>query len=606
MRISAIALTGIIVLVALAPSAARADMISLWGAENSRNIAEIRIDQDGVDVALELFPEDLPVFQDLLPDEWFEDAASIRPNAAERLRTFATEVFQFVADGEQLPVRVSLLEPRMRVDRYSPLAGKVNPYTGARIPGPPEDKRVLYIELRYPFPTGTRPDSLTIIPPMGDRGFAAAMVGFVLFHEGVSVVDFSSLSVASTLLLDWQDPWYTRFAKKNLKRWQESGMMTFLYIEPYEVRHEMLVRVKDMMPLLDLGLRDPAWIEEDEFKGVESAIGDFLLEHSNVLIDGDRQPEVLDRINFVRYTRRRTLFLTEPERLSVPQAMLGVVVTYFTGGLPREVTMEWDLFTERVQKVPANAIDPAGPFPTYLTPDDPVHTWTNFLKTYRIPTVDAVAIDPGQLPRRLPYLSLILLLGMVPAGLAWRSRTNDGRPRRGPLIAGAALVLGAAVAFPLVAIDLPSVGTRSSGLDQDQSKLLVESLLRNVYRSFDFRDEEDVYDKLAVTVAGELLTDIYLQNRQSFEVQQAGGAQAKVQGVEILEVTPERAGRGYRLDATWVAGGSVGHWGHVHIRTNRYNAIITIEPEDGAWKITGMEVLDEERIDPGAALAPAS
>ena len=45
------------------------------------------------------------------------------------------------------------------------------------------------------------------------------------------------------------------------------------------------------------------------------------------------------------------------------------------------------------------------------------------------------------------------------------------------------------------------------------------------------------------------------------------------------------------------------NWGHLHIRTNRYNALITIEPADGAWKITGMEVCDEVRVDPGAAPA---
>ena len=46
--------------------------------------------------------------------------------------------------------------------------------------------------------------------------------------------------------MDWEDPWYSRFENKALKRWQQSGMMTFLYIEPFEVRHETLVRVKDM------------------------------------------------------------------------------------------------------------------------------------------------------------------------------------------------------------------------------------------------------------------------------------------------------------------------------------------------------------------------
>ena len=31
-------------------------------------------------------------------------------------------------------------------------------------------------------------------------------------------------------------------------------------------------------------------------------------------------------------------------------------------------------------------------------------------------------------------------------------------------------------------------------------------------------------------------------------------------------------------------------------------ARVTVEPEAGSWKITGLEVLDEARIDPGAEL----
>jgi hypothetical protein len=277
---------------------------------------------------------------------------------------------------------------------------------------------------------------------------------------------------------------------------------------------------------------------------------------------------------------------------------LGVVITYFTDGIPQQVDMKWDLFTPRIQSVPANAIDPAGPFPSFLTPEEPVHVWVNYLKTYKMPTVDAVAVESGQLPRQIPVLSLVLLLGLVPVGMSLRSRSRAGWSIRGRLWLSGALIVVAGVAgvvWPLGTIDLPA----GTDLEEEQNLLLMENLLRNVYRAFDFREEDDVYDKLAVTVAGDLLTDIYLQSRQSFVVAQAGGAQAKVQEVEIESARPARKGRGYVFDTTWTAAGSVGHWGHVHMRINRYNANITVEPVGGVWKITGMEILDEVRIDPG-------
>jgi len=57
----------------------------------------------------------------------------------------------------------------------------------------------------------------------------------------------------------------------------------------------------------------------------------------------------------------------------------------------------------------------------------------------------------------------------------------------------------------------------------------------------------------------------------------------------------------YALRGQWTAMGTVGHWGHVHTRQNLYNAIVTIEAVDGAWKITELEVIEENRIDPSAA-----
>ena len=46
--------------------------------------------------------------------------------------------------------------------------------------------------------------------------------------------------------------------------------------------------------------------------------------------------------------------------------------------------------------------------------------------------------------------------------------------------------------------------------------------------------------------------------------------------------------------------GTVGHWGHIHGRKNLYDALITLGIVDGAWKIVGLELLEEKRIDPYA------
>ena len=379
------------ILFAVFPTASRADWVNLSGAENAPNIAEITIEKDRVRIQLEVFVEDLMIYEELIPDGFFSKPLPGRPKLAQRQKIFAETVLQVVTDqGEKLPVTFDLVEPRLRIERPSPFVGMINPYTRRPIPGPPKDKRVLYAELNYPFKG--RPKSLTFIPPLDDRGLAKTSLDFICFHQGVTVVDFRVLSEKSTLLLDWDDPWYSAFDRKPMQRTIGTGMRTFLYIEPFEVRNEILVRVKDMIPWIDFELRGDETIEADEFNRVREKIGQFFMQRENVLIDGQRRKPILDRTAFVESSLQCSRFIETPEPVPLNSAMVGVIITYLTDGIPQEVTTTWELFSERMQTVTARMTDPAGPFPYDLTPDDNVLKWTNYLKTYTIPIVQKIDV----------------------------------------------------------------------------------------------------------------------------------------------------------------------------------------------------------------------
>jgi hypothetical protein len=143
------------------------------------------------------------------------------------------------------------------------------------------------------------------------------------------------------------------------------------------------------------------------------------------------------------------------------------------------------------------------------------------------------------------------------------------------------------------------VVTQSSRIDDQRSQEIVGALLallHNVYRAFDFREEEIIYDTLAHSVSGDLLTQTYLETRRGLELASQGGARAKVQEIEMLEVDAESEGPGFRATSTWNVAASVGHWGHIHQRRNRYVAELTVEPVDGVWKITSLELIEEKRL----------
>ena len=144
---------------------------------------------------------------------------------------------------------------------------------------------------------------------------------------------------------------------------------------------------------------------------------------------------------------------------------------------------------------------------------------------------------------------------------------------------------------PLPAVTAVSTGGKSR-------ETVAESLLRNVYRAFDYHNESDIYDALARNVHGELLADLYLRIKQGLIMQEQGGVVARVQAVKVMKTEPAegKSKTGFAERVTWQVEGTVEHWGHIHTRVNEYSADLEIEPADGSWKITAMNVAGQSQV----------
>ena len=203
-----------------------------------------------------------------------------------------------------------------------------------------------------------------------------------------------------------------------------------------------------------------------------------------------------------------------------------------------------------------------------------------------------VDVDEPPVLGRLWLLLATLLCG---TGLAWLAFRHGGAAIRGqrPPWPAAALALTLLIVGGLSLTQ----AARPSWATAEEADATVLALLENVYRSFDYRDEGVIYDSLERSVSGELLTDTYLETRRSLELENQGGARAKVKEVEVVESrhTPRTGDVGFDSLLTWNVSGSVGHWGHVHQRTNQYQARLTVEAVGDRWKITALDLLQEER-----------
>jgi hypothetical protein len=151
---------------------------------------------------------------------------------------------------------------------------------------------------------------------------------------------------------------------------------------------------------------------------------------------------------------------------------------------------------------------------------------------------------------------------------------------------------------------IDAVPAGQNAADDAARAALAETLLRNIYRGFDYRGESDIYDALAQSVAGDLLTDLYLKIKQGLVMQEQGGAVARVQEVKVTRSEPAagKAEGGFVERVTWRVAGTIEHWGHVHTRVNEYTADLGITPQGGAWKIVSLKVTRQSQVGNAVAL----
>lgn len=522
-RVSRIVLKGLATVAAalLVPLPLCADWINLTGAETAPNIAEIIVADGAVAVAFELYPDDREYF---LLENGFG--------------------LELRADGILLVPEITLQERRERKDRYSPFAGMVDPRTRRLIPGPPEDPEVIYLELRYPFEG--HPKRLELRPPLSDSEVATATIGFLLYHKAAPVADFRYLSRPEFLTLDWNDPWYTSFDNPNLVRHHRWPQMTFLYIEPRSVRHESLVRVRDLMNWTQKAPDVNRALTPDEQKKLKTAAGEFFATRNPVTIDGQRVQRVDFRAEFLDITTRG-LQVSEPgSPVDASGALLGISERYAVELLPNQVTMDWELFDERVNRVPTSVIDPAGPFPGFIEASTPRLEWTNFIRDWKDPALRPIAVENG----------------------SW--------------------------------FDMDTWRQAVFGIPADETAAgVVQAMLRRTAIAFlewEPKRQAQALDKL---VDDAMLTDLRPELERIFAIPTTGGGVASITAmgaVELERLDAAPNGEGFSALVNWQAEAKGQHWGHVDRRRIDFRALLDVTEIDGYWKLRGLTVLEAQTV----------
>lgn len=360
----------------------------------------------------------------------------------------------------------------------------------------------------------------------------------------------------------------------------------FVGVEPFELRLEALVRVEPF--------RDTWGLESGVLGAVERAA---VLEKTEELFASGVKVRVPGAVP--SFTERTVRFIVPDaekgfvpdERDAIPlgEALVGLTFSAAARGVS-ELELDWLWFGPGQERLVVEIASRGKPSARVLTPAENTMRW------------------------RQSGGSVLPSLRKLPA-----SETRETRPLRLLLVPGLAMALGAVLMvgrrgsrFPARAgwllaggcvAGLLALGVRGSEVVVPEDRGVEEilyTLLRNTYHAFDFRDEEAIYDTLEASVTGPLLERVYLEMRESLELEESGGPRVRVYEIALRECRETDGGDGapgrFRRRAEWVTIGEVTHWGHTHERTNRYEAEMTVSAVGDTWKISDLDLLNEERV----------
>jgi len=369
-----------------------------------------------------------------------------------------------------------------------------------------------------------------------------------------------------------------------------SPVMSYLSVEPYEVRQEVLIQARAAVQFLGLDEEGMGSIPVTSLGPVKSGILDAVRKANPISIDGHPAEAVLARADFVTLGPAGVIVRPEPVAESLDSGIIGLTLVYETPDMADEIRIDWRLFSETVRKIEATTTDPFGGATMILSPEENALIWKSRLSGYRVPVIEEITIEKP----KIPLVSIVVFL-MALALLTLSIRVDSVLSGR-PVLLGILGLGFAAYPFLRFPVDVPWVAQWKPSTER--TSVILDGLLTNVYRAFDVRDESRVYDRLATSVTGDQLTQIYLENRRALELENRGGAQANVDEVDLLSVDGVTASEegGFIADAVWTVSGSVSHFGHTHYRRNKNHALVTFVRDGDAWKIRGIELIEEKRV----------
>lgn len=206
-------------------------------------------------------------------------------------------------------------------------------------------------------------------------GALSVVLVAVLFQEHVmvgktEVLPFSDSQIASQFSLPVSQKSQTGGQRPRGARRLTNSVMSYLSVEPYEVRQEILIQARAAVQFLGVNDKGMGSIPIESLEPVKKGILEVVQKANPIFIDGQPAEPILARADFVTLGPAGVILRRQPAQESLDNGIIGLTLVYETREMADEIKVDWRLFSETVPKIEATTIDPFGGATMILSPEE--------------------------------------------------------------------------------------------------------------------------------------------------------------------------------------------------------------------------------------------
>ena len=506
---------GIITVLWLIAAMPQSSLVAATNAEHPVSVieADIYVSKFKTTMRLKCFAEDLELLQGVEAlDDGFYETEELREATKDHAEYLAEKIQLIGVDGNHLPAKIVEI-----VDFEIP---------GGRVRQGELMRFTIGITLEYKHEKP--PEFLTIDQQIiSEDLLLPSELKILLKQEGSDDPFFHMLKPdkPETFQFDWSNPapdseasekewesWFTEQRQKNLGITSYSSVYSFIYVTNYEIRHEVLIPLATLATYFEVQRAESGFLDIAEQDVVAEQVKRFFSFGNPVQIDNIEVAPVFDRVDFYGLDLRDFAVQAERRKVSMANGRVGIIMSYSTKGIPRDVKVTWDKFNESVKTVDSVvfAFDDVAKAEFSMFLEDNTYHWQSEDRKPPVPITD-VTTDARlyQQPKlQLPMVSLIL------AGLSLPFVVAIPFSRKFMPVASIAtsLVIGA-YAFSgsmIKEIDHPFQQARKMEMESEKATDIFTQLHKNMFRAFDYHSESQIYDALARSVEGDPVSYTHL------------------------------------------------------------------------------------------------